>query len=97
MRAHTAKTTRDYLQHTNIAVIDWPALSADLNPIEHLRDHIQLKLNQQQPGPTTAAELCMAYQSVWATIPMASINRPIDFIYRRCMAVINANGGYTRY
>ena len=96
-RAHTSRITRDYLQQNNIAVIDWPALSPDLNPIEHLWDHIQLKLNQQQPRPTTAAELSMAYQRVWATIPMAFINRLINSMYRRCMAVINANGGHTRY
>ena len=95
--AHTARITRDYLQQNNITVMDWPALSPDLNPIEHLWDHIQLMLNRQQPRPTTAAELSVAYQRVWASILMTFINCLINSMYRRCMAVINANGGHTRY
>ena len=75
--------------------MDWPTLSPDLNPMEHLWDHIQLMLNRQQPRPTTAAELSVAYQRVWVSIPMAFINRLINSLYRRCMAVINANGGHT--
>ena len=96
-RAHTARVTRDFLQQNNITVMNWPALSPDLNPIEHLWDHIQLKLNEEQPRPTTAAELSLAYQRVWARIPMAFVNRLINSMYRRCVAVINAAGGHTRY
>ena len=77
--------------------MDWPALSPDLNHIEHLWDHIQLMLNRQQSRPTTAAELSVAYQRVWASIHMAFINRFINSMYRRCMSVINANSGHTRY
>ena len=79
--------------------MDWSALSPDLKPFEHLWDHIQLMLNRQQPRPTTAAELSVADQSVWASIPMGFINRLINSrsMYRRFMAVINANGGHTCY
>ena len=54
-RAHTARVTRDYLQQHSITAMDWPALSPDPNPIEHLLDHIQLMRNRQQPRSTTAA------------------------------------------
>jgi transposase len=95
--AHTARATRDFLQQNNINVMNWPALSPDLNSIEHLWDEIQRRLNEEQPSPTTAAELSVAFQRVWALIPIAFINRLVNSMYRRCAAVINAGGGHTRY
>ena len=95
--AHTARATRDFLQQNNVNVMNWPALSPDLNPIEHMWDEIQRRLNEEQPSPTTAAELSVAFQRVWARIPIAFINRLVNSMYRRCAAVINAGGGHIRY
>jgi hypothetical protein len=72
-------------------------LSPDLNPIEHLWDEIQRRLNEEQPSPTTAAELSVSFQRVWAGIPIAFLNRLVNSMYRRCAAVINTGGGHTRY
>ena len=72
-------------------------LSPDLNPIEHLWDEIQRRLNEEQPSPTTAAELSVSFQRVWEGIPIAFLNRLVNSMYRRCAAVINTGGGHTRY
>jgi transposase len=77
--------------------MNWPAQSPDLNPIEHLWDESQKRLNEEQPSPTTAAELSVAFQRVWALILIAFINRLVNSMSRRCAAVINAGGGHTRY
>jgi transposase len=42
--------------------MNWPALSPDLNPIEHQWDEIQRRLNEEQPSPTTAAETSQQYR-----------------------------------
>ena len=33
---HTANLTKDWLSDNKVIVLDWPAQSLDLNPIEHL-------------------------------------------------------------
>lgn len=96
-RAHTARLTREFLQQHNVETMPWPALSPDLNPIEHLWDEIQRRLNVIRPRPTTADELGTEFLRVWARIPMAFVNRLVHSMIRRCAAVVHANGGHTRY
>ncbi len=96
-RPHTARVTMDFLRQHNIRTMPWPALSPDLNPIEHLWDEIQRRLNQVVPRPTTRVELEAAFLRVWAQVPMAFVNRLVHSMYRRCMAVLNTQGGHTRY
>ena len=96
-RAHTSRATRDFLQQNNVNVMNWPALTPDLNPIEHLWDDIQRRLNEEQLNTTTASELSVAFQRVWTRIPIAFTNRLVNSMYQRCAAVINAGNGHTRY
>ncbi|XP_067670865.1 uncharacterized protein [Haliotis asinina] len=96
-RAHTARAIRDFLQQNGVNVMQWPALSPDLNPIEHLWDEIQRRLNDVIPRPNTADLLRQAFLRVWNQVPMAFINRLVHSMPRRCAAVIASHGGHTRY
>ena len=96
-RPHTANVTRQFLQQQGIRVIQWPAVSPDMNPIEHLWDHIQRELNQIQPRPTTARQLEQAVRQIWGNINIAEVNALLRSMPARCRAVVNANGGHTRY
>ena len=74
------RATRDFMQQNNVNVMNWPALSPDLNPIEHLWDEIQRRLNEEQSSLTTAAELLISFQRVWAGIPIAFLNRLVNYV-----------------
>lgn len=96
-RPHIARATVDFLRHHNIATLPWPALSPDLNPIEHLWDELKRRLDRFHPRPTTAANLGQALLRVWQQVPRRTINALVNSMVSRCASVIDSNGGHTRY
>jgi hypothetical protein len=57
-----------------IQVMSWPAFTPNVNPIEHMRDAIQRRINEVQPRPTTAAKLDASFLKVWICIHMTVNN-----------------------
>ena len=43
---HTAKVTKEYLEEVKLNVLPWPAMSPDLNPIEHVWQQLKKQLYQ---------------------------------------------------
>lgn len=96
-RAHAANIVAQYLNDVHITQLDWPPLSADLNPIEHLWDLLKRRIRARNPGPSTLLELRNALQEEWNNIPQEDIQNLIRSMPRRMEAVIRARGGNTRY
>lgn len=96
-RAHTAIIVRNFLQEVGISVMQWPAKSPDLNPIEHLWDHLKRKVRSRDPAPTTLQELEEAVIEEWALIPQEEVVKLIRSMRERMEAVIRTRGGNTRF
>ena len=95
-RVHSAFLTQNFLQANEIHVLDWPALSPDLAPTEHLWNELGRRIHNRRRHSTNVNELQVALRQEWNNMPEAFINR---FVYsmRRCTAEVNASGGHTQH
>lgn len=95
-RPHTARIVQNFFEEQNLTVLEWPANSPDMNPIEHLWDILKRQLRQQGP-PNTLEELAERIQQAWNDIPQDQIGRLIQSMPRRCAELMQARGGHTHY
>lgn len=95
-RPHTARHTQHVLRLNNVRVLPWPARSPDLSPIEHLWDHLGRQVRENH-DVDNVRDLERALQYEWTRIPLRTIRKLVGSMRRRCMAVLSANGGHTRY
>ena len=77
-------------------VLDWPAISPEISPIEHLWDHLGRRVRERN-DVKNVRDLERVLHEEWTRIPMAVVRRLISSMRRRGGAVIDSNGGHTRY
>ena len=88
--AHTARMYMTFLDDEGITVMNWPARSPDLNPIEHAWDMLSRRIRQRQHPPDTLQTLIDALVQEWQAIPQNDIRRIIRSMPRRCQECANA-------
>jgi transposase len=92
---HTAKSVKQFFATKKIRVLDWPSQSPDLNPIEHLWEHIDRQLKHRKP--TNQQNLYEMIEEEWKNIPLDVIIHLVDSMPSRCQAVIDSKGFATKY
>ncbi len=88
--AHTAKSTKSWFNDHGVTVLDWPANSPDLNPIENLWGIVKRKMRDTRPN--NADDLKAAIKETWASIPPQQCHKLITSMPRRIEALIKAKG-----
>lgn len=96
-RPHRSRAVNAFIQQAGVNRLPWPAVSPDLNPIEHLWDELGRRLMANHPPPPNRRQLLAWLQEEWNNIPQASIARLVNSMRQRCRECLDANGGHIRY
>ena len=94
-RVHTAHVVRDWFEDNDVAVMDWPAQSPDLSPIENLWEILFRKVQNKQPS--NLDELWQILCTAWYSITEEELCRLVDSVPRRLRAVRTQKGFSTKY
>ena len=87
----------NWLEDHGFTVMDWPPQSPDLNPIEHLWEHLKKRLKEYENPPKGILELWERVEKEWEAISTETCQNLIASMPRRMEAVIKAKGGYIKY
>ena len=94
---HTSRKATGWFEDNDIQVLSWPAQSPDLNPIEHLWEHLKRQLCKYSNPPRGAHELWDRLVDKWNGIGPEVCQNLIESMPRHIQAVIKAKGGHTKY
>lgn len=94
---HRAAVVTQLKEHLGIRTLRWPSKSPDMNPIEHVWDHLKRQVQKRDPPPQTLCELRDSVVAVWQRTPQDFLRRLVLGMPRRIGALLHARGGYTRY
>ncbi len=92
---HTSKATVGFLKQNRVKVIQWPSMSPDLNPIEHLWGI--LKRQVEHHSPSSIQSLKEVILEEWKKIDLAKCRQLVHSMPRRLGAVIKNHRGHTKY
>ena len=92
---HKAKVVMSYLSEQDFEIMDWPPQSPDLNPIENLWMTLGVKVMER--NPTNTEDLWVKLQEEWSKISIEDCQELIRSCSRRCAAVIESKGSFTKY
>jgi len=101
--AHRSIETRINLLERRIRWILWPPYSPDLNLIEHVWNWMKNWIQQHywravyDASMLSLAQLKQIILEAWNAVPDSYIESLFNSWRARCQAVIDANGGPTRY
>jgi len=94
---HTAKRVGNWLDQNGIVVLEWPACSPDLNPIENLWAYLKRKLDAYDRVPEGMLELWECVEKEWNAIPKKVCASLYKGMEKRMQAVIKVKGGHMTY
>ena len=94
--AHRAKKTQEWHRKNGINVLpNWPGFSPDMNPIENCWSQMKRALSKEKP--TTLDGVKQVMQKIWNELSLEYLQKLFASMPRRMKAVIDANGGPTKY
>ncbi len=88
-------TTTALLKQLRVKVMDWPSMSPDLNPIDHLWGILKRKVEERKVS--YIHQLRDVIVEEWKRTPVVTCEALVNFIPKRVKAVLKNNGRHTKY
>lgn len=96
-RPHRTRRIQNMLEENNIVRMVWPANSPDMNPIEHVWDHLASAILNRENPPLTLRGLVVAAQEEWDNMDQQYVDNLIRGMPRRVGQLIEQRGNHTEY
>ena len=93
--AHRAKKTKAWLEEQKVKSLGWPANSPDLNIIETIWGMVKQEIQRREPK--SADEIWQVARETWDQDSLGSLTTANHRLGRRLSAVIESQGGHTKY
>ncbi len=84
-KPHSAHITKSWLRRKRVRVLDWPACSPDLSPIENVWRILKRKMRQRRPR--TVAHLKTCLQEEWDKITPETLHHLVSSVPKRLLSV----------
>ena len=94
---HASASTRAFMTDSNVAVLPWPSLSPDLNPIENLWGDMVRIIYAGGMQYEDLPELRVAILRAWDEIPVTRLLKLVSSMNDRCMDVLVNKGDKVGY
>lgn len=89
---HTARVTKSFFQESNLTVMDWPALSPDLNPIENVWGLLAQRVYGFGKQYDTVDDLKTAIRAAWEGLDPVYLSNLVAGMKKRCLDVYRSKG-----
>ena len=96
-RPHRSRAVTAYLQSEAVTSVPWPAMSPDLNPIDHIWDMLGRRIQAQEPPVQTIRQLKAALHRECQQLSQQDSRCLTGGMRHRVEAIIQPRGGYNRY
>ncbi|MBW0589875.1 hypothetical protein O181_129590 [Austropuccinia psidii MF-1] len=93
---HTAQISNKWQATNQIDKLPWPAHSPDLNLIENVWKVLKTRVTKHHQ-PCTMDKLRAAIQSTWDDLSPTFFEKLLISMHKRMEAVVESNGGPTRW
>ncbi len=83
------------LKKLRVKLLDWPSMSPDINPIEHLWSILKSKVEECKVS--NIHQLRDVVMEEWKRTPVATCEALVNSMPKRVKAVLENIGGHTKY